>query len=149
MGLPHARTEQPVNLNVLQGSLDKIQKDIVVKASARRLRAFEEHKKSTHFQQPNFSVGDLVLVRRRAKTTHKLQSNLCVPGRIIATPSPLVYIVELLGTRVTERVHFDRQIEYAAVQDGQVVPDSIVKLANRTEAKYEVLDAIVDISEND
>lgn len=59
-----------------------------------------------------------------------------------------MYNVAKLVTRVTERVHCARLIKYAAELDGQVEPTRIVELTDRTEAKYGVLDAIVDVSGN-
>lgn len=149
LDLTRARAEQLVKLGLLQDSMDAMHKDTARRVSERRQRAIDAHNKATNLQQPNFTVGDFVLVRRREKTAHKLQFKWCGPRRIVATASPLVYVVEKLGSKSTERVHAARLFKYAAQLDGETVPNSILELADRTEAKYEVLDAIVDISEND
>lgn len=60
-----------------------------------------------------------------------------------------MYTFERFGTHATERVHCAHLIKYAAVQDGYDVTDSIVGLSDRIGAKYEVLDAIVYISEKE
>lgn len=92
--LDPARVEHIVKLDALQKVMDLMHKETEISVSTRRKRTIDAHNKATNQQQPNFSVGDLVLVRRRDKVSYKLQFKWCGPRRIIATASHLVYIVK-------------------------------------------------------
>lgn len=111
-------------------------------------RAIRDKNQATNLQQPNLEVGDLVIVRLQYKAGQKLRFKWCDPRRIIRTVSQLVLVVERLGSSAKELVHCSCLIDYSATMDVSDVPDDILQLADRTEAKYEVLEAILDISEN-
>lgn len=56
------------------------------------------------------------------------------PRRIVQYGSPLVYVVEQLGTGSRERVHFDPIARYSAHMDGSTVSSNILNLADRTDS---------------
>lgn len=147
--LDRLHAEQLVKIQELQLSLQDMHREVKTRISNTRMKAINAHNRATNIVKPNFQLGDFVLVRRRSKTTHKLQFHWTGPRRIISVESPLVYIVQHLNSPKTERVHCARLRYYSAAIDNDILPQEILDLASRIETKYEILDAIVDLAENE
>lgn len=95
---------------------------------------------------PRFTVNDFVVVRKAQNVEQKLSFKLQSPRRIVATVSPLVHVVEQLGsTRRREKVHCTRPFRYDGGLDGVNVPEEVLELADCSEAKHEILGRILDI----
>ncbi len=57
-------------------------------------------------------------------------------------------MVNPLITGKEERIHCARMIHYCSAQDGANVPQTVLDLADRSESRYEVIDAILDIGQD-
>lgn len=145
--LSHAHAAQIVKISDLQASLDKIHKDVERLVSKRREQAVAKHNLSTNIVLPSFNVGDFVVVRRASDRGHKLRFKWFGPLRITAVHSPLVYSVTSLSNGKTERVHCARILKYDDSLQGSTVPQEMIDIALRTEARYEVVEKILDIGE--
>lgn len=62
---------------------------------------------------------------------------------------PLVYLVEHLDGRRSERVHSARLHNYEALFDNATIPQDVLNLAYITEVRYEILHRIVDLCAED
>lgn len=87
-------------------------KDVQVRANIRRKKATGAHNKATNIVMPNFSIGDLALVRRATDRGQKLQLKWVGPRRIGAVHRPLLYGTRFPNGKSTERVHCIRHILY-------------------------------------
>lgn len=148
MELSHTRASQLIKIEEVQTRLDEMHKEVEERVSSQRKNAIERHNRATNLQQPNFNIGDLVLVRRSNKNGHKLSFKWCGPRRIIGTAGPLVFVVQKLTCDDQERVHCARLTLYSSELDGKEVPQEILDLADRSESRYEILERIVGLSEN-
>lgn len=71
--LPRDIVEETMNLQELQASIDSMHKNMANRVSSRRKGAMEAQNRKTIIQQPKFSIGDLFLIRRREKSSNKIQ----------------------------------------------------------------------------
>lgn len=147
--LDRARAEQRADITCLQESLNDMHKQVKQNVDERRRRAIDAHNKATNICKERFHVGEFVLVRQAEKTRHKLTFRWAGPRRVVGTTSDVVYLVERLDQSRRERVHSSRMTKYSAIQDGTEVPAAVLELADRTEARYEVLRRITDIADED
>lgn len=126
-----------------------MRKAVEARVCARRQRAIDKRNQATHQREPNFHIGDLVLVRRQEKSNHKLRVKWYGPRRIMASVGPLFFCcVQQLNADAHERVDFIFLVRYCAALDGKEVAEDILQLSDRTESQYEILSSIFDIAEN-
>lgn len=140
--------ERLAQVENLQTDLHEMHRDVSERINARRKRAIDAHNAATNIIVPSFVVGDYVIVCKPTKREHKLAFRWCGPRRVVAVTSPAVCVVEDLVTGRNEKVHTSRLKKYNALFDGEEVPEEVLDLASRTAAKYEVVEQIVDIDEN-
>lgn len=124
-------------------------KDVQQHMSDRRIRSVKAHNAATNIVTPNFEVGDLVVIFKASRPAQKLSIRWCRPRRIFKVKSPAVCIVEDFVTRKRETVYVDCIKKYCGKLDGSHIPEEVLDLADRTAAKYEVVEKIIDIAEND
>lgn len=147
--LERTTAERICKIDEIQNSLHHMHKDVDIRISDRRRRAIEAHNAATNIVTPNFEVGDFVVICKAQRPANKLSFRWCGPRRIHAVKSPAVCSVEDLVTHKLETVHVTRIKKYCGQLDGQIVPSEVLDLADRSAAKYEVVEKIVDIAEND
>ena len=138
-----ARAQQIISIEKLQRSIDDLHKNVSEKITSKRRREIEAHNRSTNIVVPRFSIGDFVLVRRPHNRGHKLQFRWCGPKRVAGICSPLVYMVTNLEGSKSERVHCARMIFYSNAMDNTEVSSEVLELADKSESRYEIVDAIV------
>ncbi len=147
MRLERIRAIQLLNIRELQCALDKMHKNAQTTISKNRLRQIRHHNKQTNIVAPNFTIGDFVLVRSPQKKGHKMQFRWIGPRRIVSTVSELVYDVAKLDGKDVERVHCARMRLYKARDENAPVAAALLKLADHTESRYELVESIKDIGE--
>lgn len=147
--MERAVAERLCMIENIQTRLRDLHKDVNTRIDARRRRAIDAHNAATNIIQPHFEVGDFVIVCKAARPPHKLAFRWSGPRRVVAVKSPAVCVVEDLLTQKRETIHATRMKKYCGKLDGGEVPDEVLDLADRTAAKYEVVESIVDIQMND
>jgi len=146
--LERVRAEQVARIDKLQTSLLEMHKDVAHHVGKNRQRQLRSHNKKTNVVQPNFHVGDFVLVRRAQDRGHKLNFRWIGPRRITNVVSELVYDVTKLDGSGTERVHAARLKTYRARAENEYVSPTLLELAERTESRYEIVERIHDVGED-
>lgn len=144
-----ARSEQLINIEKLQESLNIMHKDVGERISNRKQKAIESHNKAANIVLPRFEPGDFVIVRSEQKGRHKMSLKWPGPRRIKSTLSMHVYLVENLSTGKLDQVHCARIAPYEFRLEGKEVSKEIMKLADRTESRYEILETIIDTEKSD
>lgn len=140
--------ERIIKIEDLQSSLLEMHKKVQVSVSKNRARQIRKHNRETNLVAPNFTVGDFVLVRRAQDKGHKLNFRWLGPRRITKAISELVYEVTKLDGTNPEDVHCARLRSYRTAEENAPVTSDLMELASRTEAKYELVEAIHDIGED-
>ena len=84
--------------------------------------------------QLNFYEGDYDLVRHPDDSGKKLEFKWTGPMRIVGAVHPLVFLVEHILTKKTEKVHSARMIKYDGLKNGDEVPSSVLNYNNRSDA---------------
>lgn len=123
-------------------------KDVGIRVEERRCRAIQAHNTATNIVCPNFVIGDFFVVCKAVRPNHKLEFTWTMPRRVVAVPSPAVCTLEDLISQKREKVNVARLKRYCGLLDGGGVPNEVLSLANRSNAKYEVVARIVDIEKN-
>lgn len=101
--------------------------------------AIENPNRKTSIVSPNFVVRDSVLVCTPSSVGHKVTSKWRRPCCNVAATSPLLYIVEQLGTNKQRKIYCMCKMRYSTRLDGTDVLKEILELADRKDEKYEVL----------
>lgn len=68
-----AHAIQLSNIDVLQTAFQEMHREVADKSNKDRQRQIDAQNRATHVVNPNFEVGDLVLVRRATDSGHKLK----------------------------------------------------------------------------
>ena len=139
------RAKQVILMGQLQETTDQMHKDVEILVSARRKKEIAAHNKKVNLIQPNFCVGDFVLVRKARNSGHKLAYKWQGPKRISDIVSPLVYEVTSLISDEKEKVHASRLHYYHSQLVGAEVSKDLLSYATHTEAHYEIIERILDI----
>lgn len=144
-----ARTMQVIEIERLQSALDNMHKDVAQRVARNRKKHIDEHNRKTNLILPDFKLGDFVLVRKAGKVGHKMSFRWVGPRRVVRALGELVYEVEdlLKGERTT--VHAARLLPYRAALRGEEVSPELRNQAEHMEAKFEVVEELVDIAEGD
>ena len=145
--LDRIRAEQLVSINKLQTAVEQMHKETSNRVTTARQKQIQAHNKQTNIIQPNFSLGDFVLVRRAQDKGHKLNFRWFGPRRIVHVYSDLVYDVAKLNGSDVEQVHCARLILYRHASENSVVSKELLDLADRSEAQYELVEKIIAIGE--
>ncbi len=144
------RAEQLVCINDLQCTFDDMHKEVHRRVSENLQKKIAYHNKQTNLVVPNFCVGDFVLVRRAQDTKgHKFQFRWLGPLRITRVIGDTVYDVSGLLDEKLEVVHAARLQLYRSHLDGTSMSTKLLKQAEHIEAKFEMVDMILDIREAD
>lgn len=141
--------ERICKISDIQEALTGLHKDVKKRIDSRRLRAIESHNAATNIVTPNFEIGDFVVICKATRPAHKLSFRWCGPRKVVAVKSPAVCVVADLLTQKRETVHAARMKKYCGALDGSEVPEEVLDLADRTAAKYEVVQQILDIEKNE
>lgn len=147
--LDHVSAEQMLNIDELQSALEEMHKSVHEKITVVRREQVAVHNRQTNVVQPNFSVGDYVLVRRKDRGNHKLAFRWIGPRVITQVENDVVYVVRDLVHGQEEQVHASRLVHYRDDLNGKPVSENLKNHAQHTETKFEVIDEIVDIGEED
>ena len=111
------KAQKIINFKKMQGSLEKMHKQVAESRTRRREQAVERHNKKTHIQPINFELGDFVLVAKRVSSDgHKLQVRWKGPKRISRVVSDFVFEVQDLIDQSHALVHANRLKLYADSQ---------------------------------
>ena len=115
---------------------DELHKVVKQSVDRERYKVRERHLRKSTTSNPNFTVGDYVLVAAvRDKMKDKLRVRWQGPRRITKVISPWIYEVEDLVHGRTREVHITRMKYF---RDSSLeVTETIKKLAARSEATYE------------
>jgi len=142
------RATQLLEVEQLQHAMEKMHKQVAKNILKNRARQIRFHNQKTNIVVHNFSVGDFVLVRRAQDKGHKLSYRWMGPRRITRVISEMVYDVSSMVDDVTEQIHAARLLPYRADRDSSSVSEELMDLAERSEAKYELVEKIIDIGED-
>lgn len=146
--LEMTRAMQVMDIDTLQDTFDGIHKSVKEKVNSNRQKHIQIHNQKTNLVRPTFTVGDFVLVRRTRKKGHKMSFRWMGPRRITRIISELVYEVENLITHAVEQVHAVRLNIYGAKEEGTTVSAEFLQHAENSEAKYEMVEKLLDISKD-
>ena len=141
----HARVL--LNIDQIQDALSQMHREANDISTAARKRQVERHNRRTNVHNINFSKGDFVLVRHTQPGGHKLSFLWRGPRRITDARSDWVYEVQNLITRKREVVHARRMHLYRPDMDGRNVSPALLKLAEHSEACYQIAEDIRGIRE--
>lgn len=147
--LDRADAEPIISIGSLQSALHVIHKEVGIRVEERRSRAIQAHNAVTYVLSPNFVVRDFVVVCKAVRAKHKLELTWTGPRRVVAVPSSAVCTVEDLISHKRDKVHVSRLKRYCGLLDGAEDLNAVLDLADRRNAKYEVVDRIVHIEKND
>lgn len=147
--LSMSRVHQLINADKLQSVLEEMYKDTKERIDKSRQRQIERFNKKVNIVQPNFQMGDFVLVRSVRDARHKLAFKWQGPRRIVSVVNSLVYDVERLDTKERERVHACRMHFYKHALVGKDVSPELLSHARHTEAHYESIESLVNIKKVD
>ncbi len=89
-----------------------------------------------------------MLIRRAQDKVHKQAYKWVGPRRITKVLSGLVYEVEHLLTHTIEQVYAARMKLYRVSKDGAQVSKELLEHVECSEARYEIVDKLMDISGN-
>ena len=142
------RAIQVLEIERLQNVFDQMHKVVAGKVSKNRTRQIQQHNKRTNLVAPNFSVGDFVLVRRAQDKGHKQTFRWLGPRRVVNIVGELVYDIEKIVTGDVERVHAARLITYRANKENEPVSKELMAHAEHSEARYELVENLKDITGN-
>lgn len=148
MSIERIRAEQLVQVDALHNSIDRMHKETAERLTLALKKQIDAHNKRTNIITPFFCVGDFVLVRRAQDKGHKLNFRWQGPRRIVKVHSDLVYDVAKLNGGEIEKVHCARLLLYRNDDHNKPVSESLLELADRTEAQYELVDKIIGIGED-
>lgn len=122
-------------------------KNVEQLTNKRRQDAIYKHNKATNIVAPSFDVGDVVLVRRATDRSHKLRFNWFGPRRVTAVSSSLFYTILSLSDDKHDRIHCARLLKYDDSLQGKEIPQDMIDLADRTEARYQVVKKIINLGQ--
>ena len=142
------RAIQVLEIERLQNVFDQMHKVVAGKVSKNRTRQIQQHNKITNLVAPNFSVRDFVLVRRAQDKGHKQTFRWLGPRRVVKIVGELVYDIENIVTGDVERVHAARLITYRANKENEPVSKELMAHAEHSEAGYELVEDLKDITSN-
>lgn len=145
--MEHAGAIQVLKIQELHVAMDKMHKAVASSVNLRRPRSVNLHNQATNIITPSFSVGDFVVVRCAMDRGQKLCFKWYGPCRVTAIHGPLVYSITSLVSKKAEPVHCARLRQYDDSLLGSEVSKDMLDIAERTETRYEIVDAIVDIGE--
>ena len=110
-------------------------KETAARVTKARRKQIEAHNRRTNIIQPNFEVGDFVLVRRAQDKGHKLNFRWLGPRRVVKVYSDLVYDVAKRNGGGIEHVHCARMLLYRPARENTQVSKELLDLAERSEAQ--------------
>lgn len=145
--LERVRALQIMNIDSLQEAFINMHKDVGERVTENRKRQISQHNKRTNIVTPNFMVGDCVLVRRAHDRGHKMKFRWTGPRVIVAVIGEVVYDVMSLLDKKIERVHAARLLPYRSDMDGSEVSQELLEQAEHLEAKFELVEKLMDIGE--
>ena len=143
-----ARAQQLSGIETLQASFDRMHKEVAKEKDKARLKAIESHNAKTGLINPNFSVGDFVLVRRGEKSGNKLTFRWRGPRRVVRAIHPVLYEVEDLVSGKAEQVHASRLLLYKESTRGKEASLKLRGYAEHTEANYETIEEFLELGED-
>ncbi len=91
--LEQIRVCQIMEINKIHSALDGMHKTVAEPTKRNRKEHIKNCNRQTNIQEPCFTVGDLVLVRRAQDKGHKLSFSWIDPRRVTAVICELVYDV--------------------------------------------------------
>lgn len=141
--------ERLCKMKDLQDGLRELHKNANKRIDARCQREIDAHNATTNIVTPHSEAGDLVLISKSTRSTHKVTLGPCGSRRFVKVKSPAECVVEDLLTQKRKTIHATRIKKYCGKLDGTSVPEEVLDLANRTFAKYEVVESTVDIEKNE
>lgn len=98
--------------------------------------------------EPNFHVGDFVIVHRAPGKGQKLNFRCMGPRHIIKVHSNLVYDVQKLNGCASKEVYCARLFPYRHGFENREMSQKILDYVDRLKAQYEIVDKIIDIGED-
>ena len=146
--LTKLRAIQILEIERLQNVFDRMHKVVAGKVSKNRTRQIQQHNKRTNLVVPNFCVGDFVLVQRAQDEGHNQTFRWLGPRRVVNIVGELVYDIENIVTGDVERVHAARLITYRANKEDEPVSKELMAHAEHSEARYELVEDLKDITGN-
>ena len=147
--IDEARAIQILAIEDIQQTFEDMHHQVEETKSAARQAEIHKHNERTNIVQPNFHVGDYVLVRRMSKQNHKLAFRWTGPRVILRSINQVVYEVKSLKNGTTEQVHAVILLPYRDDLRGTPASDKIIEHATHTEASYDMIEEILDIGEED
>lgn len=142
------KAEQLMKLDELQSAFLEMHKDVSERIDQSRKKQREIHSAKTNVHPVQFHVGDFVLIKSSRGTQHKLQPKWIGPRRIVSCESPMVFTVQNIITKETEKCHARRMIHYMSKREGTEVNEKLLSYAQFAEENYQVVKAIRNIGQN-
>ncbi|CDF35328.1 unnamed protein product [Chondrus crispus] len=137
---------QLLEINKLQNDFDNMHRDVERRVSSNRAKQIQHHNNNTNIISTIFCVGDFVLVRRAQNKGHKQSFRWIGPRSVAKVVSEIVYAVENLVTHQVEQVHAARMILSRAKMDGKKVSAKLMKHAEHSEARFEMIEKLMDVT---
>jgi len=145
--ITETRAMQIICISDLQLSLENMHREVNERKTSGRKTDIDQHNKRTNIVQPNFSIGDLVLVRHASNKGHKLSFKWQGPHRVVDIINEMVYKVEDIITKKVEQVHATRINYYRADWAGKTITTKLLEDAKHSTTKFETIDEFIDIGE--
>lgn len=123
-------------------------KDISERVTNARTKQIATPNQRTNIIQPNFSLGDFVVVCHVQDKGHKLNFQGIGPLRIVKFYSDLEYVVAKLSGEQVEQVRCACVVLYRNADENTNVSLELLDLAHRTEAQYELVEKSFSIGED-
>lgn len=128
--IERVRATQVMQIDELQEKMDDMHKSVSESVSKLRARQIRAHNQKTNVITPNFTPGDVVLVRSPQGKGLKLRFRWIGPRRVVGPVSDLVYDVSKLDCTAIERIHSARMRLYRALDENTEVPQKLLELAS-------------------
>lgn len=144
----HKIAERICNICDLQEPLD-LHKYVSKCIDSQWPRAVEIHNAATNIFTTNFGVGDFVDMVKETRPVRQILFHWCRPRMVLAVKLPAVLVVSDLLTKNLETVHASRIKKCLGALDSSVVAKEVLDLSERTTAKYEVAQRILEIDKNE
>ena len=149
MSLTTEKALQLLQVEELQKAFYYMHKEVYERVTKNRLKEISWHNSKTNVISPKFEVGDFVLVRRGAKSGHKLTFRWVGPRRIVEAINSVVFKVKNLTGDKIEQVHASRLLPYRETLRNGEASGKLKEHAIHTESSYEEIEELLDIEEMD